>query len=127
MQDQAHHICDPSTKPEELHHLGEVFQANGFPQHLWQRRPPPRQSSPPTEDSQPEEPQKTLWTPYVWGLGEKLEKSLAPVSIRLIFTPARTLKWTLMKVKAQLPEDRRRWVVYQVSCNNCDHVYTEES
>lgn len=36
-RDQAHYICDPSTKPQEQHHLDEVFLANGFLQSLWRR------------------------------------------------------------------------------------------
>ena len=79
-RDHAHCICDPSTKPEELHHLEKVFQANGFPPALVTKtlQAPPRQSSrpPPTEDSQLEGPQKTLWTPYVRGLSENWRGSL---------------------------------------------------
>ena len=90
---------------------------------------PPRQSSPPppTEDSQPEELQKTLCTPYVRSLSEKLERILAPLGIHSFFTSARTLKQTLMRVKVHLPDNKRRGVVYQIPCNNCDHVYTGES
>ena len=131
MRDRAHRICDPSTKREELHHLEEVFQANGFPPALVTKtlQASPRQSSPPppTEDSQPEEPQKTLCTPYVQGFSEKLERILAPLGIRSIFSSARTLKRTQMRVKSRLPDDKRRGVVYQILCNNCDHVYTGES
>ena len=105
MRDCAHRIYDPSTKPEELHHLEEIFQANGFPPALVTKTllAPPRQSSPPppSEDSQPEEPQKTLRTPYVRGLSERLERILAPLGIRSIFTLARTLKRTLMRVKSR--------------------------
>ena len=66
-------------------------------------------------------------TPYVRGLSEKVERILAPLGIRSIFTSARTLKRTLMKVKSRLPDDKRRGVVYQIPCNDCDHVYTGES
>jgi len=114
-----------------LHHLEEVFQANGFHPALVIKtlQAPPRQSSPPpaSEDSQPEEPQKTLRTPYVRGLSEKLERILALQGICSIFTSARTLKRTLMRVKSRLPDDKGRGVVYQIPCNNCDHVYTGES
>ena len=82
---------------------------------------------PPTEDSQPQEPQKTLCTPYVRGLSEMFERVFAPLGIRSIFTSAHTLKRTLMRVMSHLPDDKRRGVVYQMPCNNCDHVCTEES
>ena len=44
-----------------------------------------------------------------------------------VFTPASTLKWTLMKVKSRLPDEKKKVVVYQIPCNNCDYVYTGES
>ena len=56
-----------------------------------------------------------------------MERILALLGIRSVFTSARTLKRTLMKVKSRLPDDKRRGVVYQIPCNNCDHVYTGES
>ena len=66
MRDQAHRICDPSTKPQELHHLKNVFEANGFPPNLVKKTlqvPPKSAPPPPTEDPQTEEPQKTLANP----------------------------------------------------------------
>ena len=121
-RDRAPRICDPSTKQEELHHLQEVFQSNGFPPALVTKtlQAPPRQSSPPppAEDSQPEEPQKTLRTPYVRGLSEKLKDpcpSGHPLHLHLSTHPEAN------------PDDKRRGVVYQIPCNNCDHVYTRES
>ena len=100
---------------------------NGFSQALVTKtfQAPLRQFSPPppTEDSQPQEPQKTLRTSYVQGLSEKLERIFAPLGIRSIFTSARTLKRTLMRVKSHLPDDKRRGS----PCNNCNHVYTGES
>ena len=102
----------------------------GFPQHLWRRpskppQAPPRQSSPPppTENFQPEDSQKTLCTRYVRGLGEKLERILAPLDIHFIFTSAHTLKRTLMRVKSRLLDNKRR-AAYHIPCNNCDHMYT---
>ena len=130
MRDRAHRICDPSTKPQELHHLENVFEANGFPPNLVKKTlqvPPKSAPPPPTEDPQTEEPQKTLRTPYVRGLSEKLERICASLGIRSVFTPARTLKRTLMKVKSRLPDEKKKGVVYQIPCNNCDYVYTGES
>ena len=130
MRDQAHRICDPSIKPQELHHLENVFEANGFPPNLVKKTlqvPPKSAPPPPTEDPQTEEPQKTLRTPYVRGLSEKLERISASLGIRSVFTPARVLNRTLMKVKSRLPDEKKKGVVYQIPCNNCDYVYTGES
>ena len=79
------------------------------------------------EDSPTEEAQKTLQTPYVCGLSERLERICTPLGISAVFTPARTLKQTLMKVKTQLPEERKKGVVYQIPRGNYYQVYTGES
>ena len=46
MRDRAHRICDSTSKQQELQHLQDVFQANGFPKSLVkktlsQHGPPP--------------------------------------------------------------------------------------
>ena len=38
-----------------------------------------------------------------------------------------TLKQTLMKVKNQVPEQKKKAVVYQVPCKDCHQLYTGES
>ena len=58
---------------------------------------------------------------------ERLERIYAPLNIRNVFTTANTLKQVLMRVKSQVPEEKKKGVVYQVSCKDCDGVYTGES
>ena len=73
MRDRAHNICHPTKKEEEIDHLNQVFQMNGFPEALvkktWVAQPQPHtepSTSPPEEDAP-----KVLYTPYVKGLSEK--------------------------------------------------------
>ena len=55
------------STPEELRHLDTVFQANGFPAFLVKKTltAPPKAPRASTEDSEPSEPQGTLYTQYV--------------------------------------------------------------
>ena len=77
MRDKDHQVCDPSSKPKELQHLDEFFQANGLPAHLVKKTlPPPEQ--PHTEDLELTKPRGTLYTPNVRGLSERLERICAP-------------------------------------------------
>ena len=55
------------------------------------------------------------------------EKICTPLAINLVFTLEHTLRWTLMKVKSQLPEERKEGVVYKTTCSNCNQVYTSEA
>ena len=56
MKDRAHNICDPQWKEQELHHLEEVFLANGFPARLVKKTlsaPPERPRPPPSPTQRP--------------------------------------------------------------------------
>ena len=68
MRDMAHRVCDPTSKPKELQHLNEVFQANGFPVHMVKKMLTASPKQPHTEDLELTKPRGTLYTPYVRGL-----------------------------------------------------------
>ena len=112
MRDRAHRVCNPTSKPKELQHLDEVFQANGFPAHVVKKMLTASPKQPHTEDLELTKPRGTLYTPYVCGLSERLERIRAPLNIRNVFTKANTLKQVVMQVKSQVPEERKKGVVY---------------
>ena len=70
---------------------------------------------------------KTLCTPYIRGLSEKLEKVYDALGINTSLNPVKTLRQTLMKVKTHAPEDKRRGVVYEVPCKDCSKTYVGET
>ena len=111
-EDRAHNICDPEFREQESHRPGDVFQANGFPARLVKKTlsAPPEVPCLPPSPTQP--PQKILCIPYVCGVSEKVKRICTPLSIRTVFTPACTLKRTLMKVKNQVTEEKA--IVYWV-------------
>ena len=74
-----------------------------------------------------QEPLKTLCTPNVCGLSEKLEKVCNALVISTAFKPVKTLRQTLMKVKKRVPEDKRIGVVYEVPCKDCSSTYVRET
>ena len=127
MKNQARNICDQESKDQELQHLEDVFLANGFPARFVKKTlsAPPKEPCPPPSPAQP--PQKTLCTPYVHGVSEKLNRICAPLNIRTVFMPARTLKQTLVKVKKRVPEEKKKAIVYLVPCKDCGKLYTGES
>ena len=122
----AHNICHPSKKEEELVHLSQVFQANGFPKQLVQKIlvAPPSVSSTP---SVTEENLRVLCTPYVKGLSERIEKICTPLGVRPVFKPARTLRQILTKVKTRIPQEKQTGVVYEIPCSDCREVYVGET
>ena len=114
---------------QEMDHLNQVFQANGFPENLVKKtlatRPSPLPETP--EPQQPDDPPKTLCTPYIRGLSEKIAKVCAPLGVKPVFRPRRTLKRELMQVKSRTPEQKQTGVVYKIPCKECPEVYVGET
>ena len=44
-----------------------------------------------------------------------------------MFKPVKSLKQALMKVKTRIPDERKRCVVYEVPCKDCDKRYISEA
>ena len=126
MRDRAHQICSNTTREPELERLKEVFQANGFPEDLV-RKTLTSHSTPAPIPEPGQEPVKTLCTPYICGLSEKLERVCTSLGVRAAFKPVRTLKQTLMRLKTRIPEERKRGVVYEVPCKEYSKTYVGET
>ena len=94
MRDRARSICHPTKMQQEMDHLNQVFQANGFPENLVKKtlmthpNPLPETSEPEQLDEAP----KILCTPYINGLSEKIAKVCVPLGVKPVFRPKKTLK-----------------------------------
>ena len=79
MQDRAQSICHPTKMQQEMDHLNQVIQANGFPENLVKKtlmtHPPPFLET--SEPQQLEEAPKILCTSYIKGLSEKIARSVS--------------------------------------------------
>ena len=107
MRNRALQVCDDTSRPAEMQHLEEVFTANGFPEQLVKKTLSrlPRHIE---EDNQPEERPTILYTPYIRGTSEKLEKACAPLGVKTVFKPQRTMRQLLVRVKERIPPENQR-------------------
>ena len=60
-------------------------------------------------------------------MSEKLEKVCAPQGLKTIFRPQQTLRSKLMQVKQRTPMEKKRNVVYEVPCCDCQLTYIGET
>ena len=104
----------------------DVFTANGFPEQLVKKTlsQPPKN---PGEDNQPEERPTILCTPYIRGTSVKLEKVCAPLGVKAVFKPQRTMRSLLVQVKEKIPSENQKEVVYEVPCKDCGLKYIGET
>ena len=125
MRNRAHQICEDTNKQKELNHLEEVFIANGYPVRTVKRTFSFTARS--REKDTEEDPAKPMFIPYVRGESKKLEKVCAPLGVKTIFRPQKTLRSMLMQVKQKTPMEKKRNVVCEVSCRDCQLMYIGET
>ena len=67
--------------------------------------------------------------PYVKGVSEKIEKTckIVTYNMKVVFKPVGTVRRTLMRVKDQVPAEKREGVIYQIPCKDCKQVYIGET
>ena len=61
-----------------------------------------------------------LYTPYIHGTSEKLEKACAPLGVETVFKPQRTMRQLLVQAKERIPPENQREVVCEVPCKDCN-------
>ena len=71
------------------------------------------------QKEQEDKAKKPLFLPYVRGVSEKLKKVCIPLGVKPIFKPQNTLRNMLMHVKENTPIERKKEIVYEVSCQDC--------
>ena len=108
-----------------MHHLENVLIANGYPESTVRRTfsSAPRSR---VKDAD-EDTAKPMFLPYVRGVSEKLEKVCAPLGVKTIFRPQKTLWSIVMRVKQKTPMEKKRNVVYEVPCHDCQFTNIGET
>ena len=125
LKDRADKVCHHTTKSQEIEHLKQVFRANGFPESSLKKildGPIRRDTPTPTPTTVEEERQKVIFLPYVHGLSQKIENICRRLGIKTIFKSSNTLRQSLVHVKNSIPEEKKKGVVYEVPCMDCEQV-----
>ena len=110
--------------------MKQVFRANGFLESFLKRildGPIHRDTPSPTPTTVEEERQKVIFLPYVHSLSQKIEKICRPLGIKTIFKSSNTLRQSLVHVKNSIPDERKKGVVYEIPCMDCEQVYIGET
>ena len=126
---RAKNVCHATKLIGERNHLKQVFQANGYPAQMVNRtlrnRPHAPHSS--TQTAEQTTTPKFLHLPYVRGVSERIERKCRRLGIRTTFKSKGTLREALVQTKDPQPEWKKKGVVYQVPCAECESVYIGET
>ena len=125
---RARTICNSKENLDtELVNLQRVFDMNDYPSSLVNECLTEKKNTQKIDDTEVEKP-ATLFTPYIRGFSERLEKICRRLNIRSVFSSRRTLRNELVHVKTyRVQPDRIKGVVYTVNCAECESTYIGET
>ena len=128
LKQRADGICDEHTLNAEHRHLQNTFEANGYPGRMVQRtiRRRGRASETANTKSETEKP-RVLILPYLRNTSERIQRTCRVIGVKTVFKSHGTLHQTLTRVKTARLELRKKDVVYEVPCKDCERSYIEET
>ena len=102
----------------------DSVQENWLVCTTWNRPHAPHSS---TQTAEQTTTPKFLHLPYVRGVSERIERKCRRLGIRTTFKSNGTLREALVQTKDPQPEWKKKGVVYQVPCAECESVYIGET
>ena len=110
----------------EIRHLRQVFKTNGYPETMVKRNLRARPT--PTNFSQTSQPApKLLLLPYVPGLSERIKRVCQPLRVKTVCRSRGTLRSALVRVKQPREDRKKKGVIYEVPCKDCECGYIGET
>ena len=113
------------TRWKELGHLRQVFKVNGYPETVVNRNLRTR-PTPSTSNQTSQTPPKLLLLPYIPELSESIEMC-RPLGVKTFSRSSCTLRSSLVHVKQPREDKRKKGVIYEVPCKDCECVYIGET
>ena len=89
---------------------------------ILERPPSSRMSSSRDKKEEGENKPKVLYLAYICGISERTERSCRSIGMKPVFKSCHTLRHSLMNVKNRIQEERRKSIVYEILCAECDTV-----
>ena len=125
---RADTICDEHSANREAKMLQSAFEANGYPRRVIQRtlRQPPHPTRGTDINGEQEKP-TLLVLPYLKNTSETIQRTCKQLGIKAVFKSQGTLRQTLTRVKTPRPEMKKKNVIYEIPCKDCNMSYIGET
>ena len=125
---RAENLCDEENKMQELEHVYNVLQNNGYPQKSIDniaRRVRENMSN--NSNSESQQPSNFASVPYVAGTSERIGRIFRKYDVHIAHQPSRKLRNELCHLKDRRKVGERAGVVYRLPCGDCNACYVGET
>lgn len=120
-------ISDSDHRKEEINHLKNTLQCNGFSKQIvnkaFKRQSDIKNRN--LTDSITEEPLSTAFLPYIKGTTDKISRLLRKYKVRTVFRTENKISSLLRSVKDKIHLESHG--VYEIPCGSCDKTYVGKS
>lgn len=126
---RAEHLCDEEYKTQEIQHVSNVLQTNGYPlSRINKISHKVRNPKMPTQNSSPSDVSPAFVSiPYISGVSERISRIFRKYDVNIAHQPSRKLRNELCHLKDKRSVGERAGVVYQLDCKDCDAKYVGET
>ena len=131
---RAFNLCDQEFRQDEINHVSNVLQNNGYPKGLIKKfqqktqRKFNRSVSTNQENQVTESEEKSyISIPYIPGTSERLKRIFRRYNLEVAHQPTRKLRSELCHLKDKKTPQEKSGVVYKIDCENCDEKYVGET
>ena len=136
---RAFNLCDIDLRQQEVNHVSEALQNNGYPKSLirkceqklnsqFNNNNSQRRNDGSTRNStQENESQSYVAIPYIPGVSERIRRVFNRYDVKVAHQPTRKLRNDLCRLKDRRPVEERAGVVYKLDCADCNAKYVGET
>ena len=117
---------DTAGKDEEQKHIMDILHVNGYSGDFVNRVVRQRARTGRSFQNKSVD-QRWISVPYVQGMSEAVAKVLEPLGIKVAHQTRSWKWWTCSGLKDKIAPEKRKGVVYCVTCKECDSVYVGET
>ena len=118
-------MCNDTKIRNEVSHLQQTFQTNGYPPWIVHKVLHKHRPSLVPEMDEKEKP-NILTLHYIKEFSEKIECVVRPLNIRAVFKTQTTIRQKVVRVKGRPSKEETKGVIYEVPCE-CGAVYIGET
>ena len=135
---RAFTLCDIEHRQQEVNHISDALQNNGYPKSLIKKHEQKlvskfndtnhqRNNDPTSNDPISDGKQPYVSIPYIPGVSERISRVFKKYDVKVAHQPTRKLRNELCHLKDQRPVQERAGVVYKIDCGDCNAKYVGET